>query len=73
MQMNRGRGITLAALAIALGTFVLGQDANAPDLSTFTFAMLIMSCVTLVSITDSLMLAKEDGNSVLNKRKVKKA
>jgi EmrB/QacA subfamily drug resistance transporter len=73
MQMNRGLGITLSALAIALGTFVLGQDANAPDLSTFTFAMLIMSCVTLVSITDSLMLAKEDGNSVLNKRKVKKA
>jgi EmrB/QacA subfamily drug resistance transporter len=72
MQMNRGLGITLSALAIAIGTFVLGQDPASPDLATFTFAMLVMSCIALLSITDSLMLSKEDGDSVLNKRKAQK-
>ena len=72
MQMNRGLGITLSALAIAIGTFVLGQDPASPDLATFTFAMLVMSCIALLSITDSLMLSREDGDSVLNKRKAQK-
>ena len=35
--------------------------------------MMFMGAVALVSIYDSLMLSKEDGDSVLNKRKAKKA
>ena len=73
MQMNRGLGITLSALAIAAASFLLGQSADTPTLTTFTMAMLFMSVLALVSITDSLMLSKEDGVSVLNKRKAKKA
>ncbi|HAG31641.1 MAG TPA: MFS transporter, partial [Alteromonas macleodii] len=73
MQMNRGLGITLSALAIAAAAFILGQSANMPNLQTFTLSMMFMAAVALVSIYDSLMLSKEDGDSVLNKRKAKKA
>lgn len=73
MQMNRGLGITLSALAIAAAAFILGQSAGAPNLQTFTLSMMFMGAVALVSIYDSLMLSKEDGDSVLNKRKAKKA
>ncbi|BFT31282.1 MFS transporter [Alteromonas sp. D210916BOD_24] len=73
MQMNRGLGITLSALAIATASFILGQSADMPNLQTFTLSMMFMAAVALVSICDSLMLSKEDGDSVLNKRKEKKA
>ncbi|MEC9164804.1 MAG: MFS transporter [Pseudomonadota bacterium] len=73
MQMNRGLGITLSALAIAAAAFILGQSANMPNLQTFTLSMMFMAAVALVSIYDSLMLSKEDGDAVLNKRKAKKA
>ncbi len=73
MQMNRGLGITLSALAIATAALILGQSADTPNLQTFTLSMLFMGTLALVSIYDSLMLSKEDGDSVLNKRKAKKA
>jgi MFS family permease len=73
MQMNRGLGITLSALAIATAALILDQSAGTPNLQTFTLAMLFMGAVALVSIYDSLMLSKEDGIMVLNKRKAKKA
>lgn len=72
MQMNRGLGITLSALAIAVATFILDQTPSSPNLDTFVLAMLFMACVAFVSIADSLLLSKEDGDSVLNKRKAKK-
>ena len=72
MQMNRGLGITLSALAIAFATFILDQHASSPDLSTFTLAMLFMAFIAFISIADSWLLSKEDGDSVLNKRKDKK-
>tara|TARA_A200000159_G_scaffold164929_1_gene197539 strand:- start:11071 stop:11595 length:525 start_codon:yes stop_codon:yes gene_type:complete len=73
MQMNRGLGITLSALAIAVAALILGQSAETPDLTTFTIAMAFMAILALVSITDSLLLSKEDGDAVLNKRKGKKS
>ncbi len=72
MQMNRGLGITLSALAIAGAAMILGQSAATPNLQTFTLAMLFMSVIALVSIYDSVMLSKEDGASVLNERQAKK-
>lgn len=71
MQMNRGLGITLSALAIAIAAAVLGQSSATPDLQTFSLALLFMAGLALTSIYDSLKLSKEDGNSVLNKRKNK--
>lgn len=72
MQMNRGLGITLSALAIAGAAMILGQSAATPNLQTFTLAMLFMSVIALVSIYDSVMLSKEDGANVLNERQAKK-
>nr|WP_239059387.1 MFS transporter [Alteromonas hispanica] len=72
MQMNRGLGITLSALAIAVASLILGQSADTPDITTFTIAMVFMAILALVSITDSILLSKEDGDAVLNKRKRKK-
>jgi Major Facilitator Superfamily. len=73
MQMNRGLGITLSALAIAVASLILGQSADTPDLTTFTIAMVFMAILALVSITDSILLSKEDGDAVLNKRKRKES
>jgi Na+/melibiose symporter-like transporter len=73
MQMNRGLGITLSALAIAVAALILGQSADTPDITTFTIAMVFMAILALVSITDSILLSKEDGDAVLNKRKGKKS
>ncbi len=73
MQMNRGLGITLSALAIATSALVLGQSVATPTLNTFSLAMLFMGVVAFVSIADSLLLSKEDGEAVLNQRKAKKA
>jgi len=73
MQMNRGLGITLSALAIAVASLILGQSADTPDITTFTIAMVFMAILALVSITDSILLSKEDGDAVLNKRKRKKS
>ena len=72
MQMNRGLGITLSALAIAVAALILEQSPDTPNLQTFSIAMLFMGAIALVSIYDSLLLSKEDGVSVLNKRKAKK-
>jgi len=71
--MNRGLSITLSALAIAAAALILGQSVDTPNLQTFTLSMLFMGAIALVSIYDSLMLSKDDGVSVLNKRKAKKA
>lgn len=73
MQMNRGLGITLSALAIAGASLLLGNSPEVPTLHTFTIAMLFMAALALVSITDSLLLSKKDGDAVLNKRLRKQA
>ncbi|WP_246223128.1 MFS transporter [Alteromonas profundi] len=73
MQMNRGLGITLSALAIAGASLILGTPAESPSLNTFTIALLFMALLALVSIADSLMLSKKDGDAVLNKRLRKQA
>lgn len=72
MQMNRGLGITLSALSIAVATLILNQQPSSPDLTTFTLCMWFMAFVAFVSTYDSVLLSKEDGISVLNKRKSKK-
>lgn len=69
MQMNRGLGITLSALAIAVAAILLDQSVSTPALSTFSLAMAFMGVIALVSIINSITLSKEDGSAVLNKRK----
>ena len=72
MQMNRGLGITLSALSIAVATLILNQQPSSPDLTTFALCMWFMAFVAFISTYDSVLLSKEDGISVLNKRKSQK-
>ncbi|MCU7555470.1 MFS transporter [Alteromonas sp. ASW11-19] len=65
MQMNRGLGITVGALALALASYLAGGSNAQPDLMHFHLAMLFMGGLALVSIIDSLRLAPNAGNAVL--------
>ena len=68
MQMNRGMGITISALMLAIASLMVGNSSSDPSLINFKIAMAMMAVVALLSITDSLMLSKTDGDSVLKKR-----
>jgi hypothetical protein len=68
MQMNRGMGITISALMLAVASLMVGNSSSDPSLINFKIAMAMMAVVALLSITDSLMLSKTDGDSVLKKR-----
>lgn len=68
MQMNRGLGITLSALAVAGAALFIGDTVAQPSLNTFALAMIIMAVLSLISITDSVMLSKHDGENLLTKR-----
>lgn len=67
MQMNRGMGITISALMLAVASLMVGNSSSDPSLINFKIAMAMMAVVALLSITDSLMLSKTDGDSVLKK------
>ena len=68
MQMNRGMGITISALMLAISAFLVGNTTSEPSLINFKLAMSMMAMVALLSIIDSLLLSKNDGDSVLKKR-----
>ena len=69
MQMNRGMGITISALMLAFAGLLVGNSAAEPSLINFKIAMAMMAIVALLSITDSIMLSKNDGDSVLKKKR----
>ena len=71
MQMNRGLGITIGALALALATILLEGSNTDPNTADFQLTMWIMAGITLLSIIDSLTLRQSAGEAILNKRKLR--
>ncbi len=67
MQMTRGLGITIGALALTLATLLLAGSAEQPELIDFQLAMGMMAIIALLSIVDSLRLPAHAGSSILKK------
>lgn len=71
MQMNRGLGITIGALALALATIFLEGSNTDPNIADFQLTMWIMAGITMLSIIDSMTLKQSAGEAILNKRKLR--
>jgi len=68
MQMTRGLGITIGALALAVATFYLEGTTENPGIIDFQLTMLIMAGIAVLSIVDSLTLPTNAGDGILNRR-----
>ncbi|QPG07125.1 MFS transporter [Salinimonas marina] len=67
MQMTRGLGITVGALALTVATLLLAGSADAPALIDFQLTMGMMAIIALLSIVDSITLPNQAGRSILKK------
>ncbi|QJR82735.1 MFS transporter [Alteromonas pelagimontana] len=69
MQMTRGLGITVGALALAFGTWLLNGNTANPSVAEFQVTMWVMAFIALLSIIDSVSLPADAGETVLKKRR----
>ncbi len=67
MQMTRGLGITVGALALTVATLLLAGSADEPVLIDFQLTMGMMAIIALLSIVDSMTLPRQAGSSILKK------
>ena len=71
MQMTRGLGITVAALALAFSSFLLGSDGVNPTLEDFHIAFIIIAFIALLGLLDSVRLPSDAGEAILKRKSAK--
>lgn len=73
MQMTRGLGITIGALALAMATIITGSQNGEPMVADFSITFFVIAGISLLSLVDSIRLPHDAGEAILNKRRLKRA
>ncbi|MBU3021456.1 MFS transporter [Aestuariibacter sp. A3R04] len=72
MQMTRGLGITIGALALALATVITGSQSGEPVIMDFSITFYIIAGISLLTLADSFTLPANAGETILIKRKMRR-
>jgi EmrB/QacA subfamily drug resistance transporter len=64
-QMSRGMGIALAALILAVASWLLQGQAGEPTVADFQLALWMIAGIALLAIVDVLTLSRQAGAAIL--------